>query len=390
MKKIAAFFTALGIFLAIILAFHFSLSGDLNMNNKDFGSWNSAYKDLSCNAISQNLHKDTMVVFGSSEFGHGRKTPYHPKNLFEKQNVDLMMVGGAYNQCLNHAITLGAVGNNIQKKKVVLILSPMWFYRSGVSSDKYALRFSELSYISFMQNDKIPASVKQYAASRSESLLTTNQSMLNRVKIYDKIFIDGSNNPFYNLFYKVRNTYITDKDAITIKSALKTTGIRKKVKFNDRVADPAPLNWDVLSRDAARRMSKNSHNKFYMSDHFWKKKFIPKYKMAKGIHRNEDFKTSPEYGDLECFLKVCKAENIEPMIMILPLNGRWYDYTGMTAQKRANFSKKIKSYCQEYNANLVDLSKYNYTPYVVADSVHPWGKGWVKIDEKIYNFYNKM
>jgi len=390
MKKIAAFFTAFAIFLVVIAIFHFSLSGDLKMNNKEFSTWYSPYKDLSCNAISQNMHSDTMLVFGSSEFRHGRKTPYHPVNLFKKQNVDLMLIGGPFNQSLNHAITLGAVGNSIQKKKVVLVVSPTWFFKNGVDKDKYALRFSEGSYVAFMQNKKIPLSVKKYVAQRSESLLSKDTSMQNKVSIYDKVLVDGSTNPLYQLFYKTRTAYVRDKDVITVKGILKTTGIRKNRHFNDRVADPRPIDWNMLSEEAAYSLKNKSHNRFMMSDHFWKRKFAKRYAFVKGLHDNEDFKTSPEYGDLECFLKVCKAEGVQPMLLILPLNGKWYDYTGLTADKRATFVNKIKAYGNQYNAEVADFSKYDYTPYMVADAVHPWGKGWVKIDEKIYNFYNQI
>ena len=390
MKKIAAFFTAFAIFLVVIAVFHFSLSGDLKMNNKEFSTWYSPYKDLSCNAISQNMHKDTMLVFGSSEFRHGRKTPYHPVNIFKKQNIDLMLVGGPYNQSLNHAITLGAVGNSIQKKKVVLVVSPTWFYRKGVDKDKYALRFSEGNYIAFMQNEKIPLSVKKYVAQRSESLLSKNASMQSKVMLYDKVLVNSNNNPLLGLMYKVRSAYVRDKDIITVKGVLKTTKIRKNKYFNDKVRDPKPINWNLLSDQAAYSLKNMSHNRFLMSDHFWKKTFGKRLVSARGLHNDEDFKQSPEYDDLDCFLKVCKAENVKPMLLILPLNGRWYDYTGLTANKRATFVKKIEKYGKEYNAEVVDFSKYDYTPYMVSDAVHPWGKGWVKIDEKIYNFYNQI
>ena len=63
--------------------------------------------------------------------------------------------------------------------------------------------------------------------------------------------------------------------------------------------------------------------------------------MAKNSHTLDSFASSPEYGDLECFLKICKAENIKPMLIVLPVNGYWYDYTGLTAKKRAVLSKNI-------------------------------------------------
>lgn len=116
MKKIAAFFTALIVFLIGINVFHYNISGDLRTNNRAFGTWYNAYKDLSYNALSQNMHYDTMPVFGSSEFRHGRGSIYHPKQVFAKSDASIMTIGGPYNMCLNHAITLGALSDKIKKR----------------------------------------------------------------------------------------------------------------------------------------------------------------------------------------------------------------------------------------------------------------------------------
>ncbi|MCI2197871.1 MAG: D-alanyl-lipoteichoic acid biosynthesis protein DltD, partial [Eubacterium sp.] len=47
---------------------------------------------------------------------------------------------------------------------------------------------------------------------------------------------------------------------------------------------------------------------------------------------------------------------------------------------------KIAGSC---GAEVYDLTKYDYTPGIDRDSVHPWGEGWVKINEGLYNFYNE-
>lgn len=390
MKKIAAFFTALILFLAIIIAFHFAMSGgSLNANNKSFGTWNSPYKDLSCAAISQNMHKDTMLVLGSSEFRHGRKTPFHPVNAFKNKNVSLMTVGNSYNQCLNHAITLGAVENKMQKRKVVLLISAPWFYKQGVTGPRYSLRFSETSYMAFMENKSIPSSIKKYVARRNETLLKDNGAMENRVRRIDRIYVYHNGTGIDKALYRARKAYATDKDYITVKTMMKTGKIKTLRKYNGRIADATPLDWQAMSMEAGRMDKSKSHNKMYISDRLWKTKFARKYKKSKGLHRGENFSTSSEFGDLKCFLKLCKAENIEPMLVVLPVNGRWYDHTGLNYSKRAKFSNKIKKISDKYGAQVSDLSKYDYDPYFVQDTLHPWGKGWVKIDEAIYKFYRQ-
>ena len=206
-----------------------------------------------------------MLVFGSSEFRHGIKTKYHPKSVFENQNVSLMLIGGPYNQCLNHAITLGAVENKIQKKKVVLLVSPSWFYKSGVTPDRYSLRFSESNYMALMENKKIPKSIKRYVAARSEKLLSTNDSMQQRVKRDDRIFVYGQGNAVDNLIYSARKAYVTDKDYITVNGILKTSKIRKLSEYHDRITNPEAIGWSGLSSEAIDSARRRSHNEFFMA-----------------------------------------------------------------------------------------------------------------------------
>ena len=50
---------------------------------------------------------------------------------------------------------------------------------------------------------------------------------------------------------------------------------------------------------------------------------------------------------------------------------------------------KVKALAEQYNYQLVDFSDEEYTPYFLEDMVHPAGKGWIEINEKINEFYNK-
>ena len=105
------------------------------------------------------------------------------------------------------------------------------------------------------------------------------------------------------------------------------------------------------------------------------------------MHDKDDLTVSDEYGDLEAFLKLCKSQNLKLELIVLPVNGYWYDYTGIGTEKRNAFHKKIKELASKYDASLVDLSKYEYDRYITQDAVHPSRQGWLRINETIYKYY---
>ena len=110
MKKIAAFVTALVIFTVLLVSIHILAIKTLPKGNRDFGYWISSAKDSSYELLAQNIGPKTQLYMGSSEFHHGLKTQYNPSNLFRQTDLDIMCLGAAFNQCLTHAITVGAVG----------------------------------------------------------------------------------------------------------------------------------------------------------------------------------------------------------------------------------------------------------------------------------------
>ena len=66
--------------------------------------------------------------------------------------------------------------------------------------------------------------------------------------------------------------------------------------------------------------------------------------------KQADYTQSPEYGDLICFLNVCRDLGIRPLLVSLPVNGPWYDYTGFPQQSRQAYYQKIRDIAAEYGA----------------------------------------
>ncbi|NLD19230.1 MAG: D-alanyl-lipoteichoic acid biosynthesis protein DltD [Clostridiales bacterium] len=388
MKKVAAFITAFVLFFGIIVALHLAVTDNVSVKNKDFGTWVSVYKDLSYTSISENISRDSMLVFGSSEFNHGKRTLYHPANLFKNKKADIMIIGKAYNQSLSHAISLGAVEGKLQNRKVILILSPTWFYKEGVIAKNYAIRFSEGNYMALMENKDISKDVKRRIGQRTIELLKSDDMMRSRVKRYNRMYLDDKGSYIDRMLYGIRKKYLRDKELLTVNTAFKLEKLKETTQ-QKKNPEYGVLDWKALSKKAVESEIKGRTNPYGMSDRFFHSKFKKRLVYAENYHAKASFEKSPEYDDLKCFLDICRQTDIKSMLVIQPLNGHWYDYTGLTEEKRRVFNDNIKKIASEYDAEVTDLSYMEYSKYYFEDAVHPARRGWVTINEEIYRFYNE-
>ena len=393
MKKLKAFLIAFVLFLAFAGGLHaICLSKGMKTSDPQFGTWYSQYKDMSYNALDQNITKKDMFVFGSSEFRHGRNTSFHPANFFRGTDVHLMTIGGPFNQTLFHTVALGALEPQIKNRRVVMLVSPTWYRTAGgVSKKGYALRFSETEYVAFLKNKDVPRSVKTYVARRSVKLLNGSPTLQNHVQLYNRVLLHmGRLHPADPLAYRALMLYQNDKDMITTRAAMTfLRGQDQASGFNKQPIENGQFDWNHWVDKARRVAEKKSHNPIYMSDHSCKMKFRFVYPRAKGVHKKNSLLQSKEYGDLDAFLTICQQNHIRAMLVILPMNGYWYDYTGINSHERKAFARKITRIAGGYGAEVTDLTKYDYTPFVNRDAVHPWGEGWVRINEALYNFYTE-
>ncbi|MFV0518342.1 MAG: D-alanyl-lipoteichoic acid biosynthesis protein DltD [Aminipila sp.] len=386
MKRITAFLVALCLFCSTVYGLHIYSEKAINMNNNDFSTWSNKAKFSSTDSIKANLNDNSIVVFGSSEFQHGQKTIYHPKKMFKDFKFNPMLIGAGYYQCLQHAITLTAIGDEIKTKKVVLLLSPSWFRKEGVKDTAFSSRFSENAYLEMLENNEISSETKDYIIQRTRKLLNVDDATLKRVEIYNKVEL-GQESSFMDRFnYYVYKNVNTEKSRQSVIFQWYTTMFGEK---QNNVRADRDINWKEYEAKAQIQGERKSDNPFYMTPLGFAKVQC-KYN-GKKIERKfvNCYSESPEYDDLRCFLDICKEMNVEPLLVSLPVNGYWYDYTGFPKETRSKYYENIRNIAAEYNVELADLSNEEFNKYFFEDSVHLAGKGWVKVNEILYDFYKE-
>lgn len=386
MKKIKAFGFSLLLFIVFVSIFH-AYSDKIRLKGgADFKRWYNQYKDKSYNALSENIDKETMLVFGSSEFGHHKNDWYHINNMFTDKDLNVLIIGQPYTQSINHAISLAALSQDIKNKKVVLVLSPTWFKGKGVNSNSFNFRFSDSQYIEMLKNPNISQELKEEIADRTLILLKGSDKTLKRVKLYNKVYLDNNTSITTNILETITEVSKVDQEVGAVKLAMlmkdKKTGNGKKT-----IEDKENIDWKALQQKAYEESKGQSNNPLHITDRLWKRRFEKRMAPMKDSYIDDDLVHSKEYHDLKLFLEVAKQEKIDVELIIQPINGYWYDHTGLDKDKRQACYNRIHKISGRYGAKLVDFSGYSYEPYTLSDAVHPWKRGWVLIDEAIFNFY---
>lgn len=387
MKNIKAFLVALALFVVTLGGMHLLMNRSLPTEGIKYATWTD-YAKNSCTQALQKLasNPDSMLVFGSSELKHGIESGFHGDTIFDGTDMQPVFIGRAGYQCLTHTITLAALKDGTANQKVVLIVSPQWFKKDGVSSNAFETTFSEDNFIAMLENPSLSEETRDYIINRTQQIVSDNDVMAERI---------GRDITWYNvnepdkaggLLADAHKAFIEEKSryALTCK-ALVTGQWQKTEPITARSL--GDNDWQQLYRQAGEQgKTLCGNNSYGMYDKAYKNTYAPLMKAGK--HKNPKYNTdSMEFDDLECFLKVCKDEGIKPMLVILPFNGYWYDYSGLTQEKRQAFYEKTKSLAIEYGATCADMSAEEYATCFFEDNSHPALKGLVEMNEKIYEFY---
>lgn len=438
MRRVKAFLTALVLFLLTVGGCHLYIRDKAVIEDRaSFGTFPSEEKGKLRVALKENLSEQGFPVFGSSEFQHGTDTPYHPAQVFAGSDFEPMLIGAGYYQSLSHAVTLASIEQDMKIRKAVLILSPQWFRKTGVVDQAYASRFSETHYAAAMANGALSDETKQYISDRTQKLLGVDEKTQKRVRRYDEVFWKKTGGWLESVRLQGWSTFLHEKELFetmllgrskelraaqerrvagetaarngedaaqsgedtaqssgnTMQSgetAAQSGGGAAQSGENAAQNYPAAPEWNALLALAEEQGEVHNQNPFYMNDDYYKR-LEPHLPAKKGMNSDavKGYQTGPEFDDLACFLQVCRELDIEPMLVIVPVNGYYYDFTGFPKEARQKYYEKVRGVAGEYGARIADFSDQEYTKYFFEDRVHLGKKGWVMVNESIYEFYKE-
>ena len=335
--------------------------------------------------MDEYIDENTMVVLGSSELYSDDGLAYPPV-LFNNgySDFNMIMMGQGYVQSLPQAVNIGAISEYIKNGKVVLVVSPQWFTKTGLISEAYSSRFVEDTFVKFLQNDALSTETKRKISDRINELLSSDPTTLERVLKYESVYLDNS----WDLLKKIEMyTYSVFRSAKTRYTFASLIDDLPELDKSDyvRVED---IDFEQLLLEAEKRGKEAcTNNEYAVEDGYYDRNIKDKYDELKDSNADSTFSVSPEYDDLRLFLDTCKELGLDTMIVSVPVNGKWYDYTGFSKEDRNKYYQNIRDICAEYNVKMADFSDHEYEEYFLLDIMHLGWKGWTYFDKAVYDFY---
>lgn len=385
MKRIVAFIVAIILFIGIVIGYNLYLDKQIEINKNSLyylisdGKFNSIEVAKVC---LDNKDSDSILLLGSSELSSFNEEIFNNGN----SDFNMYLIGQGYTQSFQNALTLGAIEEKTQIDKVVLIVSPQWFQSNSIlESEMFASRFQKGTFHSFLENDNISKATKTKVINRLKKLEKTDTLELEKINKYEKAYL-GNN--------------IVEKISLKISDSLEDTKYKRKLvnkiknitaNSNSQKVSFSNYNFDNLLEDATKKAEKLcSNNELKMYDDYYNKYVKKEIKHIKNISKGVDFSNTQEYEDLELFLTICQELNIKPLIVNVPVNGRWYDHIGISKEKREKYYNKVNDLAIKYNAKIADFSECEYEDYFLKDTMHLGLRGWLKVDEAVYKYYKEQ
>ncbi|WP_317949173.1 D-alanyl-lipoteichoic acid biosynthesis protein DltD, partial [Rossellomorea marisflavi] len=144
--------------------------------------------------------------------------------------------------------------------------------------------------------------------------------------------------------------------------------------------------WDALMKMADRTGEHHTQDsRFNIDDKVYKKQ-AREIAAKKGKNTDHSYGESKEYDDFQLLMDVLKQSKAEPLFVILPVNGEYYDYTGFPKKGRDDYYKRITAQIADNGFAYSDYSDHEYDPYFLKDTIHIAWKGWVYLDRDIDSF----
>ena len=360
---------------------------DTLYSDKISSLYGDTVKDQGIAIQSKSVNKNDFLLFGSSELGSD--VPQNPRSFFPNKNLPLNIntIGRGYVQTLEHSLDIGALGSKLKGKKVGIVVSMQWFMdKGGVAPGNFQMNFSELQFYEFMANSQIPNEEKIRVAQRVYDGIKDNTDF-KIPTLYARLYLRNSlvdkfeYYAFMPYFY-FRQELLSSKDKVE-----SITFLEDKHKFNIQPNKNVEINWNDEDSKATK-MGKNvvTNNKFFVEDNYYTKYIKPNLDSSKGSYKNVKLNESREIEDLKGLIDTCKDVGAKPYIIIMPVNGYFYDHLGLSKEERDSFYNNIEEISKNRGVAFLNMADKEYEPYFMVDIMHLGWKGWLYVDKKITEF----
>jgi D-alanine transfer protein len=347
------------------------------------------------------LTGDLLPVYGSSELNVQTEynRPFHSTNLFRDRptGFTIFPVGMAGTTCLNMLQKLAAVGPELQGRKLVVSVTPFWFFeRLTARPEAYAGNFSDLHAGDLAFNPGLSLQLRQDAARR---MLKFPVTVANRplLRFALENLADGS--PLCLACYDavlplglLHSAILRYQDHWTVVRYLWKHPLKTSSPISPRHSEP--LDWVMLHEKAKTvHRAHSNNNEFGMDNEKWESEL--RQETVRLRHKRSDkdlldtMEKNQEWVDLELLLRGLNELGVQPLVLSMPIHGPWYDECGITYGARRRYYGQLQTISARYHVPAVDFADHDGDRSFTHDTMgHLAPDGLVNYSEVFDRFFH--
>ena len=274
---------------------------------------------------------------------------------------------------------LAAVGSELQGKKLVILVSPSWFLHESIPASYYNGNFSLLQAAEFVYCRQLSSSLKGEVARRMlQYPATVEKSGLFAFALKQV----AANSALSRAFY-----YLTMPLGITANGILRTEDHFATLFFivRQRHASPAAVGSFSGSLDWRQLLAQATSSTRKQND---KDQARIGVEVGPAVFAKIE-ESAGEWGDFELLLRGLNELGARPLLLSMPLNGRYFDRFGVGRETRDLYYKRISRLAQVYHMPLVDFEEHDEDEdFLVDHHDHLSDKGWLYYDKAVDDFFH--
>ena len=332
---------------------------------------------------------DVLPLYGSSEL-EVPKIPERAGIFFRNAPTGFQVspVGKAGTISMIMLQEIGALGSDLRDKKLAILLSPVWFLALEMNPRWYEGNFSAVAASKLVFGNTIDLSLKRQVAARMLQFPRTLEKNPLLEFALRRLVSDG---PLDRMVFciiwplgKIQNAVMELHDHFA-----SLNYILYKAKHAPG-RHPKLLDWPKLIAEAGEKGVRGLDEK---------EKTVGQ-RMVTGRRDQwfcEHVNEAREWVDLELLLRTLAKIGARPLLISMPLDGQYYNQTGVSREAREVYYKKLRGFAQQYNVALIDFHEHDEDPTFLehgrwqgepAQGLHPAAKGWMLYNRALDDFFH--
>jgi D-alanine transfer protein len=329
---------------------------------------------------------DTLVLFGSSELIPN--VPFKGVDFFAEAptGFSIFPVGKAGTSALSVLQKLGAAGEELAGKKLVLSLSPSFFLSEEVDPKYFEGNSSRLQLKELLWSEKFSDVLKQDIA----------RAIVKYPKVLDGEWIlevameaVAEGGPLNRVLLALLKPYAL----FDLLVARVQDHFEAAFALNDptylpaanpfRVKRGSALNWDELFRKAEQHSKSLAAKsvrrplKITRAKGSWDKQFLATVRKAQ------------EWRDFELVLRLLREAGAKPLVLSMPLHADLLEAQGVSEVGREEYGMRLQQLVGKYGVPFVYFKDHESDPVFFVDQFdHIGSKGWWYYNKAIDDFYH--